>query len=1050
MSWLGFGSALPRDLAGGEARSLLGFARLFATIALAMPASGHDAQKDVTLPQALVGALESLLFRGGSEAERDAGVAELCVRHPEHAAALRRWLAAVQGLGAGSLGEDAEDDGEMPRQIGPYRLIARLGQGGFGDVHLAEQEHPVRRRVALKVLRLGMDSEQVLQRFAREQDALARMNHDAIAKIYDAGTTPSGQPFFAMELVDGAPLVACCERDGLSLRARLDLFVATCLGVHHAHQKGVVHRDLKPSNVLVTKVGERHQPKLIDFGIARALEGDAGNPTLTEAGVMLGTPAYMAPEQARGDLAAIDTRTDVYALGAILFELLTGVPPYGGDGASGSSPWELRQRILEAQTPRPSRMRTTAATKATSWQRQLGAELDWIVLKAMAKEPEERYPSAAELAADVGRFLAQEPVLAGAPSAIYRLRKFVRRHRLTVTAGAMVLATAISGALVSWRWANVAEANALVADGNAATAAQRARELAATVAEFDRLASVVQLEAARSAERELHPAWPSQTEALRRWLEAVAAPLLAKRRDLDAAVETMARRAAPMDQATRQAARERDGRWLQLLELRERRDALLPLVEQGSKERFGADARRQLAGFAVSLQQLLGKEPPPNLPLASEEQLAADALTACKRQLEQVGAAEQALAAAIDADVVPDFGDTAEAFLFVTLRRVARELVTFEQGEVARVRQRLQWSEWLASSLDHPNAPWTWAQCREQLAAAIAIGSSSPYAGGSLDLGPQPGLVPLGRNERTGLFEFYDLASAAEANVAPERVPLPGRRPDGTFAMGPESGIVFVLLPGGPCTFGSQNTEPRGRHFDPMSTSDDRVCEAQLQPFLLARHELSQGQWRRLARAVGERSRPSFFASGTTIGKVGFGDLHPVEMVSWTEAERLLRRCGMSLPSEAQWEYACRAGSSTPWSCEPGQLVFCANLADQHYGAAAVRTDVEPWDDLYAGPAPIGSLRPNAFGLHDMHGNVAEWCSDESGKLGAPLREIDGRRTFGDGTGMRVVRGGFFGLRSPMVRSAARAQAAVGVQSSQYGVRAMRLWPSTAAVAGAK
>jgi serine/threonine protein kinase/formylglycine-generating enzyme required for sulfatase activity len=1015
-----------------------------------MPAREPDTRKDVTLPQALVGALESLLFRGGSEAARDAGVVELCARHPEHAVALRRWLAAVQGLGAGSFGEDAEDGGDVPRQIGPYRLIGRLGQGGFGDVYLAEQEHPVRRRVALKVLRLGMDSEQVLQRFAREQDALARMNHDAIAKIYDAGTTPTGQPFFAMELVDGAPLVACCERDGLSLRARLDLFVATCLGVHHAHQKGVVHRDLKPSNVLVTKVGERHQPKLIDFGIARALEGDASNPTLTEAGVMLGTPAYMAPEQARGDLAAIDTMTDVYALGAILFELLTGVPPYGGDGVSGSSPWELRQRILDAETPRPSRMRTTTATKATSWRRQLGAELDWIVLKAMAKGPEERYPSAAELAADVARFLAQEPVSAGPPSATYRLRKFVRRHRLTVAAGAMVLSTAITGALVSWRWANVAEANAQVADGNAAIAAQRARELAAKVAEFDRLASVVQLEAARSAERELHPAWPAQVGALRRWLQDVAQPLLAKRRDLGVAVEALAQRARPMDQAMRQAARERDARWRQLLELRERRDALLPLVELGGKQLHGEDAGQQSSGFAASLRQVLGKEPPSTSPRASEEQLLADALAACKRQLEQVAAAERALAAAIDDDVVPAFDETAEAFLFVTLRRVARELDAFEQGDVARVQQRLQWAERLASSFDHPDAPWTWVQCREQLAAATAIGSASPYAGCSLDLGPQPGLVPLGRNERTGLFEFYDLASAAESGVASERVPLPGRRPDGTFAMGPESGIVFVLLPGGPCAFGSQNTDPKGRHFDPMSTSDDRVCEAQLRPFLLARHELSQGQWRRLARALGERPRPSFFASGTTVGLVSFGDLHPVEMVSWTEAERLLRRCGMSLPSEAQWEYACRAGSTTPWSCEPGQLVVCANLADQHYGVAAVRTDVEPWDDLYAGPAPIGSLRPNAFGLHDMHGNVAEWCSDESGKLGAPLRELDGRRTFGDGTGMRVVRGGFFGLRAPMVRSAARAQAAVGVQSSQYGVRAMRLWPSAAAVAEAR
>src|SRR5262245_50273450 len=193
------------------------------------------------LPATVVAALEELCFRGVRSAlNRDLGIAELCERHPEHAQAIRSWLGAIEGLGDGSLIEEA-------RQVGPYRLVSRLGQGGFGDVYLAEQEQPVRRRVALKVLKLGMDSTAVLQRFAREQDALARMNHDAIARIFDAGGTPSGQPFFAMELVEGVPIVDYCERERLALRDRLALFVAVCLGVHHAHQKGVVHRDLKPS-----------------------------------------------------------------------------------------------------------------------------------------------------------------------------------------------------------------------------------------------------------------------------------------------------------------------------------------------------------------------------------------------------------------------------------------------------------------------------------------------------------------------------------------------------------------------------------------------------------------------------------------------------------------------------------------------------------------------------------------------------------------------------------------------------------------------------------
>jgi serine/threonine protein kinase/tetratricopeptide (TPR) repeat protein len=413
-------------------------------------------QSKTSLPAAIVADLEALLFRGGSAAERSVAVDALCAQHPDHAAGIRQWLSAVQGLGDGSFADE-------PQQIGPYRIVARLGQGGFGDVYLAEQEQPVRRRVALKVLKLGMDSAQVLQRFAREQDALARMSHDAIAKIYDAGTTPSGQPFFAMELVDGAPLTNYCDREVLPLRQRLELFAAVCLGVHHAHQKGVVHRDLKPSNVLVAKVGERHQPKLIDFGIARALEGDTTTPQLTETGMLLGTAAYMAPEQARGDLAAIDTRTDVYALGALLFELLTGDVPFASDASTPSSPWELRQRILDEATPRPSARRARTTTQASTWLRQLRGELDWIVLKAMSKEPERRYASAAELAADVERYLAKEPVSAGPPSATYRLRTFVRRHRLQVGAVVAVLVTAVAGAWVSIDQAVAARASAELA-----------------------------------------------------------------------------------------------------------------------------------------------------------------------------------------------------------------------------------------------------------------------------------------------------------------------------------------------------------------------------------------------------------------------------------------------------------------------------------------------------------------------------------------------------------------------------------------------------------
>jgi eukaryotic-like serine/threonine-protein kinase len=447
------------------------------------------------LPIELQKQLEAILFREPDAAAQTVALDALFAANPEHGSAIAAWRGSLQGVGVGG-------SGGLPPEIPDYRLEVKLGEGGFGEVWRGEQLHPVRRMVALKVLKLGMDSGMVLQRFAREQDALARMSHDAIAKILDAGTTPSGQPFFAMELVDGAPITEWCDRERLSLSARLELFQEVCHAVQHAHQKGLLHRDLKPSNVLVTKVGERVAPKLIDFGIARALEQEVGSAALTETGMMLGTPAYMAPEQARGDIAAIDTRTDVYALGAILYELLTGMAPLAGDSVQVAGPWELRRRILEGETMRPSltvrqdpgSLVTRAAARRVAvslWTRQLRLDLDWIVLKAMAKEPDQRYSSAAELAADVQRYMRLEPVLAGPPSAAYRLRKFMRRYRLHVGAAAAVMMTAVVGggaALVQFWRAESAAQQALDEAIQARAAEARANDEAARAHQAETMA----------------------------------------------------------------------------------------------------------------------------------------------------------------------------------------------------------------------------------------------------------------------------------------------------------------------------------------------------------------------------------------------------------------------------------------------------------------------------------------------------------------------------------------------------------------------------------
>jgi serine/threonine protein kinase/formylglycine-generating enzyme required for sulfatase activity len=989
------------------------------------------------LPPDLLATCEAIQFRAATPAARTAAFAALAAAHPEHATQLAAWQAAVQAAAPAA-------DGGQPPELPDYRLVGKLGEGGFGEVWRAQQVRPVLRDVALKLLKRGMDSAAILRRFAREQEALARMNHDAIAKIHDAGTTADGQPFFAMELVEGEPITDFCDRWRLPLAARLRLLLGVCRGVHHAHQKGVVHRDLKPSNILVAGTAAAPQPKLIDFGIARALEPEAASLALTETGMMLGTPAYMAPEQAAGDLAAIDTRTDVYALGALLFELLTGETLLQGQVPTAATPWQVRRQLLEGETPRPSgRVRRDAATvalraaarsiSAATWERALRQDLDWIVLKATAKEPEQRYGSAADLAADLERHLQQEPVLAGPPSASYRLRKFVRRHRLQVGAALAVVVTAVLGAVVSWRWAAVAEANAAVA-------ADRAAEIARRIAEFERLAGVVQLEQARVAARQLQPPWPEQIPALRAWLAQRSEPLRQLRPGLASALADLASRSRPLTAAESDAARGRDPRWPKLVELRARRDGLATAVAQGERALPGATtAADSLADWQRSFVALFGRRPDPSAPVLDEGKLLAAALEQAQLQLATVERDEQQLASAIDAALVPHFDLPADQFLFTTLRRLLTELDEFDGREGAWVTARLQWAEQVDGlTRSHPRARVGWDQMREEFAAAGRLGSGSPYAGVRVELAPQTGLVPLGRNPKTGLFEFYDLLSAWDGVGLPSDLPIPEHAADGTIAVGPGTGIVFVLLPGGECSYGTQREDPQGPYYDPSAPPDQTVHRGQLQPFLLARHELTQGQWRRLSRYSGQVPEPSYYKTGTGIRLLRFDDRHPVEMVSHAEAEGLLQCCGLLLPSEVQWEYACRAGTTTPWWCAKAELVRCANVADRRLALAAGQAIGEAWDDRYSLHAPVGTFQANPFGLHDTHGNLAEWCSDESGQLGAALRATDGRRLYGDGSGMRVLRGGFFGVAAAQCGSGIRVQAAPSVQSSQYGVRPAR------------
>ena len=375
--------------------------------------------------------------------------------------------------------------------IGPYRLLRQVGEGGMGEVWLAEQLRPVRRQVALKLSKAGMDTARVVARCEAERQALAVMEHPAIAHVFDAGVTPEGRPYFVMEYVGGETITRYCSRQRLSTRHRIELLLQVCEGVQHAHQKGIIHRDLKPSNVLVTLQDGSPVPKIIDFGVAKATTQPlTERPLFTELGVLIGTPEYMSPEQAEMSGLDIDTRTDVYSLGAILYELLTGVLPFEAKALREQGLDEIRKTIREVDPPRPSaRVMTRAGLLDTSQAQrpdvsrlahELRGDLDWITMKALEKDRTRRYGSVSDLAADLRRHLDNQPVLASPPSVVYRTGKFVRRHRVGVAAAAAVVALLIAfAATMAIQTRRVAQQRdrALAAERRSAEEAELARQV---------------------------------------------------------------------------------------------------------------------------------------------------------------------------------------------------------------------------------------------------------------------------------------------------------------------------------------------------------------------------------------------------------------------------------------------------------------------------------------------------------------------------------------------------------------------------------------------
>ena len=434
-------------------------------------------------------------------AERRAFLGAACGSHSALRQEVESLLAASQQAGGFMQNQAAADllpalpsAEKTGDRIGRYKLLEQVGEGGFGVVWMAEQEEPVRRRVALKIIKLGMDTKEVVARFEAERQALAMMEHPSIAKVFDGGVTGTGRLYFVMELVKGIPITTYCDANKLATGERLELFMQVCHAVQHAHQKGVIHRDLKPSNILVTEQDGAPLPKVIDFGVAKATQARLTERTLfTGLHQMIGTPAYMSPEQAGLGALDLDTRSDIYALGVLLYELLTGQTPFRKEEFQKASLDEIFRLIREQDPPKPSTRLsiltreelTTIATQRQAEPARLNklirGELDWIVMKALEKNRQRRYETANGLALDILRHLRNEPVAACPPSPLYRFQKLVRRNKLTFATASAVAAALVTGmGIAAWQFVekNQAYTRAVAAEQQARTEAKRSRQVA--------------------------------------------------------------------------------------------------------------------------------------------------------------------------------------------------------------------------------------------------------------------------------------------------------------------------------------------------------------------------------------------------------------------------------------------------------------------------------------------------------------------------------------------------------------------------------------------